>query len=433
MKKLLLIVLSFVLLFSLWAPSVGAASENYCELFAHTEFTMWCCGRSGDILNSDLRSVMAYISCLIRDDAYIIEEESIGGYTFYHYAIPADIFEAAAVDSFPDVDIQAMRTYDGNGSSSYQPDLDVYLFGHFKYTLMGPYCLSVVGYTEDEGLYTVYYVWDESLYQGGISYYKRMVKICNGRVQFNTELMSIDSIPDVEMVKPIETIKQTETVCIEAETDVFPANTVVEVLEPNADTLETMKDTLSDLASDFVAYDINATAQPNGVVRVTFDIPDGYDTNKVAVFYISPEGIAQQLKTVVDVEAGTIVAELTHFSLYAVAQLGKAEVTPIPTPTPTRTPTRTPTPTPTRTPFESPNPVVTAPLEATAEGAPSMQIEATSSKVSTPTLPNQTESAEEFVANENNGSYDWIFLLCGVFVVILLSIFFFLKLKHRRK
>ena len=51
-----------------------------------------------------------------------------------------------------------------------------------------------------------------------------------------------------------------------------------------------------------------------------FRIPPEYDPAKTALLYVSPEGTAELLPTVLDEAAGTVTAALTHFSLYVLVE-----------------------------------------------------------------------------------------------------------------
>jgi hypothetical protein len=60
-------------------------------------------------------------------------------------------------------------------------------------------------------------------------------------------------------------------------------------------------------------------------VQVTFAIPEGFDPEKLALYYIPEDGQPQRLDARVYVDAGVIVAQLSHFSTYVLAELQEAE------------------------------------------------------------------------------------------------------------
>ncbi len=125
---------------------------------------------------------------------------------------------------------------------------------------------------------------------------------------------------------PLVTVAKTETAVLETEKDVFPENTVVKVEEIKEDKkIETVKTALKEVSQKFVAYEITATSnnvsiQPNGKVKATFDIPEGYDLEKIAVFYVADDGETEKLNSSVDKASKTVSAELSHFSTYVVAE-----------------------------------------------------------------------------------------------------------------
>ena len=117
-----------------------------------------------------------------------------------------------------------------------------------------------------------------------------------------------------------------ENVSVKSEKDVFPKDTVVTVKEINSGkSFDTVNTALKTTAKKFTVYDITATnenvsVQPNGTVKATFNIPENYDIDSVAVVYISDDGKVETLSSVVDKESKTVTAELLHFSFYAVIE-----------------------------------------------------------------------------------------------------------------
>ena len=70
----------------------------------------------------------------------------------------------------------------------------------------------------------------------------------------------------------------------------------------------------------YIPYILTADSQPAGTVKAVFRIPPEYDPAKTALLYVSPEGTAELLPTVLDEAAGTVTAALTHFSLYVLVE-----------------------------------------------------------------------------------------------------------------
>lgn len=129
-----------------------------------------------------------------------------------------------------------------------------------------------------------------------------------------------------ETEQPLVTLTENATVKLESAADAFPKNTVVSVEEiKETAKLEAVQTAVKDTVKAFVAYEITATSnnisvQPNGKIKATFAIPEGYNTAKVAVFYVSPDGESEAIPSTVDATNGTVIAELSHFSTYIVAE-----------------------------------------------------------------------------------------------------------------
>lgn len=143
---------------------------------------------------------------------------------------------------------------------------------------------------------------------------------------------SSDTTSATDEEKPLVTVAKTDTAKLETEENVFPEDTVVKVEEiKETEKIDTIKVALKEVSEKFVAYEItaeckNVSVQPDGKVKATFNIPDGYDLNKVAVFYVADNGNTEKLTSSVDKDSKTVVAELTHFSTYVVAETNTVQI-----------------------------------------------------------------------------------------------------------
>jgi len=84
---------------------------------------------------------------------------------------------------------------------------------------------------------------------------------------------------------------------------------------------------VKEVAKQFTVYELtavkdNAQVQPDGKVKVLFDIPEGYSDN-VTVYYVAQDGKSEALNTTVDAENRTAAVELEHFSTYVLADRGE--------------------------------------------------------------------------------------------------------------
>ncbi len=104
----------------------------------------------------------------------------------------------------------------------------------------------------------------------------------------------------------------------------LPADGVVNVDEIKDGAEHTMiSDALPENIKRFFAYDISITSEgkpysPNGEITVTLPLPDGIDSTKAAVYYVSESGKAEEHKC--NASGGNISFVTTHFSIYVIAE-----------------------------------------------------------------------------------------------------------------
>lgn len=87
-----------------------------------------------------------------------------------------------------------------------------------------------------------------------------------------------------------------------------------------------------EIAANYCVFDISAkvgeiSVQPSKAVAVTFDIPESYNIDKTAVYYISADGKSEKLNATIDAEKRTVTVTLDHFSTYALIDESVAENT----------------------------------------------------------------------------------------------------------
>ncbi len=352
MKKLLCMMLSLLLLLSVVCLPRASAAENYSVLFGEAINALRWNAPFVDVpvgASFPVTSMINYVRRQLSIEEYGREPITSGELTYFaYYAIPADVFEAAVAAAFATVDVEALRSYTSffwdhlnftgiDDFQNYQPEEQVYLFSSTSVPSEASY-YEVLGYTEADGLYTVYsrfllplpdapqgaegvdYLRLGDHYFDVSHYLRTVIAIVDEQVQFHS-WEEVQELPDAPMTVPVTVLSPEGNVTVQSAPGVFPADTVIEIRQPLPEALDMMADALLELAEGFVAYDITATAQPNGQALVTFPIPEGFDPAALALFHICEAGVAQQLEITVDAEAGTVTAALTHFSLYALAQL----------------------------------------------------------------------------------------------------------------
>ena len=123
---------------------------------------------------------------------------------------------------------------------------------------------------------------------------------------------------------------ETADVRVFGEKDAFAENTVVAVENViDAEKTTAISEKLKEKVSRFIAYEIKATnneeaVEPSKTVKATFKIPEGFDMDKVELFYVNADGEVEKIEATVDEEAKTITAELTQVGTYVVGE--KAEI-----------------------------------------------------------------------------------------------------------
>lgn len=128
-----------------------------------------------------------------------------------------------------------------------------------------------------------------------------------------------------------EIVSNTDTktnIKLDTTTDVVPSGTTL-VAEKVSDgkAYNTAVTALGKDVSKFEMYDINlinnnAKIQPNGKVKVSIPVPDGYDTSKIVVYRVDDDGT--KTKYDMTIKDGFIIFETNHFSNYIVAEQSTA-------------------------------------------------------------------------------------------------------------
>lgn len=122
----------------------------------------------------------------------------------------------------------------------------------------------------------------------------------------------------------------TTNVKLNAPVGTVPSNTVLEVKTvKEGTTYNTVKNALATM-KNFAVYDITlksngVTVQPNGNVRISVPVPEGYNKENLTVYRIEDNGNKTEYKVTVEGDYATF--ETNHFSTYVLAEK-KAETKP---------------------------------------------------------------------------------------------------------
>lgn len=132
--------------------------------------------------------------------------------------------------------------------------------------------------------------------------------------------------------KPAVEPSDAETVVqngVRVETAAFPKDTELKIEVAAAEAAAPLAAVLNEKAEIF-AYEITALAngaavQPDGTVRVTFPIPASYNQgiHDLALYYVPEQGEPELIPATKNPDG--LVADLSHFSLYAVVLMPKAQ------------------------------------------------------------------------------------------------------------
>ena len=131
---------------------------------------------------------------------------------------------------------------------------------------------------------------------------------------------------DIKDIAEVDVFVNQKDVFISADKGVLPeGSTVVATKITTADGITFLNDALKNIAKTYIAYDVtalkgNAKVQPNGKLYATFYIPVTYNIDKVMVLYVADDGKSEEVPFVVDKAAGTVTAELSHLSTYAIIE-----------------------------------------------------------------------------------------------------------------
>lgn len=110
---------------------------------------------------------------------------------------------------------------------------------------------------------------------------------------------------------------------LEAASDVIPDNTTMDITEIiSGETFNKLKDTLLEI-KNFKAYDITLKSnetniQPNGKIKISIPIPEGFDTSRLVIYRFEEDGSKTEYQ--VAVLNGYATFETDHFSTYVLGE-----------------------------------------------------------------------------------------------------------------
>ncbi len=366
MKKLLTVLLIVMLVMSCSITAFATPASNVDAAIAKADdYYFWCYFYDGYFDKGEdpnAEAVYGILSWLEWDafDEYYVEGNADVPSDVSH-KIPAAAYEALVAKHFvlTDTLVAELRDDDRRYSDGYYyyyiggwgdviPDYvyqgykdlgngEFELYAYEAFVLTEDYEEYVPGPNEVEGkdyLFVVDNYVDEvtgEVYSYG--YPKRILStiVATFKVDGENTVMTSYTTEDASSMPSADEFTGTDApidkIVIDFDYDVFEPGTSVYCVEvTDADVKAEVEKALEDIAEDFVvfeasAYYNDAVVQPDGVVRITFAVPEGYSEN-VAVYYIAEDGSTQAVKSVYNADNKTITAELEHFSTYALVDLG---------------------------------------------------------------------------------------------------------------
>lgn len=136
-------------------------------------------------------------------------------------------------------------------------------------------------------------------------------------------------IIDPDYTPPYEYKDETSGISLAAGAKVLDQGTIAKVqIITQGEKYQKVAFALGDIADKFMLYDIsllldNQEVQPNGKVKVSLPIPDEYDRDRLAIYWIDEDGNAVKVEG--SIEGNYYVFETDHFSFYSLVE-AKAEV-----------------------------------------------------------------------------------------------------------
>ena len=139
-------------------------------------------------------------------------------------------------------------------------------------------------------------------------------------VTINVTDTSVDPKPSVSIIDEETGIQ------LDAQGGIVPSDTTIQIEKVTGNQYTMVSNSLKDNSTKFKAFDIfllsnEKKVQPNGKVKITMPVPSDFDTEWVAVYYITDKGTLTQLPFTLSSDKKSLSFETDHFSIYTVAEL----------------------------------------------------------------------------------------------------------------
>lgn len=162
-----------------------------------------------------------------------------------------------------------------------------------------------------------------SMYFGAPSVKTGYCSICGEKSVEQLDSQFEDKGNGIKITAPVDAYSEPATI------EVYP------VTEKN-EKIGNIRLALSQAADEFVAFDFRSTRfkdlkntlQPIKPVTITFNIPEGYGSN-VGVYYVADDGTIEAIASKLGEDGKTVIAQVSHFSIYALCKLKEGVKTPL--------------------------------------------------------------------------------------------------------
>lgn len=150
----------------------------------------------------------------------------------------------------------------------------------------------------------------------------------------NTKEYSEESIVKHIIFRVANKVKEEDSttgIKLEATETQLPANTKATIEEvTTGNTFNTVKTVLKDFTNKMKIFEITLKSndveiQPNGKIKISIPIPEGFDTSKLMIYRIEENGTKTEYTVTVNGNYATF--ETDHFSTYALAEVKQEDTT----------------------------------------------------------------------------------------------------------
>jgi hypothetical protein len=121
-------------------------------------------------------------------------------------------------------------------------------------------------------------------------------------------------------------------ISMDADPGVVPPDTILDAKEITSGSANfvIVNNALEPTSDKFIAYDLTLISdgveiQPDGKVRITMAVPDGFNMNKMVLYHVADDGTLTEIPFTLDKNNKCITFETDHFSMFALSEEKETE------------------------------------------------------------------------------------------------------------